>query len=277
MKSLRSLLLSLLIVSLLFGCVGSASSFAANGRVSVGELLPFGQYNGETVEWKILEIKGKEALLISNTILDSHAFHENQEGETWDQSDLRAWLNDEFLNTAFTAEEQEAIIVSVVDNGEAQRNPYWDMFGDPIVTDETEDKVFVLSYAEAKKLFKSDADRAADIAPSLYIDSNWWLRSPGFVKFNLMYVDETGSIDDSRTMYCSSDVGVRPVIRVNLIALSELMPDVISFDETSAEDEEFAAAYKVYIDLYRQFGKFADLSALSPEKQERVRAYVDGQ
>ena len=279
MKTARSFLVSLLVVSVMLGCLCSAVSFADPGPVSVGDIIPFGKYNSvDKVEWRVLEVDGNEALLISKNVLDRRAYHENEDGATWDKSDLRAWLNDEFLNTAFTAEEQEAILVSTVDNSERQANPYWNMFGDPIVTDDTADKVFVLSYQEAQKYFKNDNTRAAETVDD-FNNNGWWLRSPGFVPFNVMWVKETGEINDSSSMYCTSTVGVRPVIRVDVDVLSRLDPDFIAElaeRKEAARDEEFETRYKTYIDLYRQFGRFADLSALSLETQEQVRAYVDG-
>ena len=48
---------------------------------------------------------------------------------TWDQSDLRAWLNGEFLQTAFSGEEQAAILLSDLDNGDEDENALQGRFG----------------------------------------------------------------------------------------------------------------------------------------------------
>lgn len=53
-------------------------------------------------------------MLISRDILDARAFCEDKQTDPeqicWRDSSLLKWLNDTFLNTAFTEEEQEAIV-----------------------------------------------------------------------------------------------------------------------------------------------------------------------
>ena len=63
-------------------------------------------------------------------------------GVTWATCTLRTWLNDTFLNTAFTSAEQAAIKNTTVVNDD---NPY----SDAKVCVDTIDKVYLLSIAEA--------------------------------------------------------------------------------------------------------------------------------
>lgn len=65
----------------------------------------------EPIRWKILNANNSEYKLLSNTLLDSHVFHDNYDERTIDgniiysnnyqYSSIRSYLNDEFLNTAF--------------------------------------------------------------------------------------------------------------------------------------------------------------------------------
>ncbi len=116
---------------------------------------------------------------------------------TWEICTLRAWLNSDFLSTAFSPEEQETILVTEVDNSIAQGYSGWDTDGG----NNTHDRIFLLSYAEANlylDVTSEDKDNIkARVAPTAYAVSkgtlahiryqtengsdagNWWLRSPG--------------------------------------------------------------------------------------------------
>ena len=85
--------------------------------------MTFGTYsqtaegNDETpIEWLVLDRNGDHALLLSRYSLDVHAFYPEHVDITWEKGTLRAWLNDDFLNRAFTAEEQAAILLTSLDN-----------------------------------------------------------------------------------------------------------------------------------------------------------------
>lgn len=93
---------------------------------------------------------------------------------TWETCTLRSWLNSTFLNAAFSSEEQKAILTTTMDNSESQGNGQWSVTGG----NNTEDRVFLLSYAEAKEFFNSDSERTCkptyyDIGvktPLLYVE-----------------------------------------------------------------------------------------------------------
>ena len=73
----------------------------------------FGSYpqndGRETITWLMLEKNGNEAKLISEYVLDAGSF--NRAGENvWEESSLREWLQDDFLNRAFTEEQQDALV-----------------------------------------------------------------------------------------------------------------------------------------------------------------------
>jgi hypothetical protein len=228
MKISKTVLSGLLVVLVLFGCLGSTVAFADDPEVKAGDIVKFGHYeqganteNGEEVEWLVLDVKENEALLISKYVLENRAFNDaDNSGSIWENSSIRNWLNDEFLKTAFTEKEQEAILISTVDNNEErQGSDFWFMLREPVEGKETEDKIYILSYAEALEYFKSDSDRAAEVTKHVYNNMGWWLRSPGMLKSNAMTVKDTGAVNENESTWETSTIGVRPVMKVKLEAI----------------------------------------------------------
>lgn len=78
----------------------------------VGDSVFFGSYeqdndksNGkENIEWLILEVKDGKALLFSKYALDLLVYSKYSSFDgysSWEDSSLRRWLNDDFVNSAF--------------------------------------------------------------------------------------------------------------------------------------------------------------------------------
>ncbi len=117
------------------------------------EYFIFGSYeqdndlsNGsEPIEWVVLDRDGSKVLLASRYILDCRLFNETSEPEdTWENCSLRAWLNGEFLEKAFTADEQAAILITELDNSADKEKD----FGWNIDENNTMDRVFVPRYID---------------------------------------------------------------------------------------------------------------------------------
>ena len=201
--------------------------------IKKGDTVRFGFYeqdndttNGkEEIEWIVLDVEGSKALVISKYALDRQPYNASNIPVTWQQCTLRKWLNDSFLNTAFTAKHQELIpSVSV----SADKNPN---FGtNP--GNATTDKVFLLSIAEAEYYFTTDESRKS--APTAYakvqgayMNDNiktasgeatdcWWLRSPGSTQNRAAIVHYSGSASVFSYIVDSSIVAVRPALWLNL-------------------------------------------------------------
>lgn len=130
---------------------------AAIADAAVGDIVYFGSYeqdndleNGtEPVEWYVLDKTDGEATLLAVYLLDCQPYHEADENITWENCDLRGWLNDEFYNTAFSKEEQAVIVDAKVVN---ENNPLFDTKGGHNTTD----KVWLLSLGEIEKYFYID-------------------------------------------------------------------------------------------------------------------------
>ena len=194
---------------------------------TIGSYVTFGTYpqtakgtDKTPIEWLVLDYdeKNNRALLISRYGLDCQPFNKVKVDVTWGTSSLRAWLNDTFLNKAFSKEEQGAILTTDVDNSASQCYSKWSGNGGK----NTQDKVFLLSYSEANMYFnlKYTFDSGARdnyksrTAPTEYakaVSENacfisgittkegspaglWWLRSPGANNIFAARVDFDGSL-----------------------------------------------------------------------------------
>lgn len=84
-------------------------------KFAAGSCVTFGRYpqnNGEKpepIEWQVLDNDGREALLLSRCGLDCQPFHHDDSDVRWRDCDLRKWLNNDFLNKAFTSDEIDMI------------------------------------------------------------------------------------------------------------------------------------------------------------------------
>ena len=103
----------------------------------------------EPIQWMVLARDGDRVLVISRYILDCVRYDEEYRRVTWETCTLRAWLNGEFLDSAFDADEQLLIPTTHVT---ADPNPDFTM--DP--GEDTEDKLFLLSIPEAEAYFHPD-------------------------------------------------------------------------------------------------------------------------
>lgn len=218
-----------------------AAAAARNAKFTVGNYVTFGTYpqtkarkDATPIEWLVLARDGEKALLISRYGLDAQPYNKDDTSVTWETCTLRTWLNGMFYNKAFSSAEQAAILTTNVDNSKSQCYSGWNTGGGK----NTQDKVFLLSYAEANKYFDVTYDNSSNtksrVAPTAYAiaqgthtyasvetvyGSNagwWWLRSPGRSQSKTAYVFADGSLG-SNSVYDVSGA-VRPALWVNLEA-----------------------------------------------------------
>lgn len=199
------------------------------------ESLFFGHYeqdgntgNGsEPIEWQILETDGDQMLLVSKYALDSRVYHSRSADVTWKDSELRRWLNNGFVEEAFTPEEQYQI---------RQNQP------EPGVGD----MVFLLSLEETKQYFPTNSDRLCQatkyaVRQGAYVNrqtgGSWWLlRTPGTVSGNVMSINSDGTIDRDGGRVTSAKGTVRPAIWVRVTAMGDnAVPARIHYKSSSYE------------------------------------------
>ena len=193
----------------------------------VGDYVFFGAYeqdnntaNGkENIEWLVLEVKDGKALVTSKYALDCKPYNTSYTDVTWENCTLRRWLNNDFINAAFSAEEKSMIptvTVSADNNPDYSTNP----------GNATQDQVFLLSVTEANKYFNSDSARQCEptdfaVANGAYVNSNngncwWWLRSPGDDQSYAADVTYDGDVYERGSSVNYDISAVRPALWIDL-------------------------------------------------------------
>lgn len=120
---MKKVLLIFLSLSLLLFCGcsrGNSSNNGINESNSSGEkTMFFGNYNGEDIEWIVLE-DGDKKLLLSKYVLEATEYCDSWGVSNWSQSKVSRWLNDEFLDSAFDDVEASKLTYGTIvsDNGE---------------------------------------------------------------------------------------------------------------------------------------------------------------
>lgn len=183
-----------------------------------------GSFSKGEIEWLVLEIKNGKVLLLSKYALDCKPYNTSNTSVTWETCSLRKWLNNDFINEAFTDDERNFISTVKVS---ADKKPGYDT--NP--GNATQDKVFLLSITEAEKYFSSDEERKCipteyAVAQGVSTYSNytkdgkptcwWWLRSPGDGQDYAAGVGSGGGVDGSGDGVGDSDSAVRPALWIDL-------------------------------------------------------------
>ena len=190
--------------------------------------IKFGKYeqdnneaNGkEDIEWLVLEEKDGKLFLLSRYALDHKRYDTEDENDTWEKCTLRAWLNNEFINTAFTAKEKDSIITVTIP---AEKRNSEDIGSE----NDTQDKVFLLSIDEADKYFESNTKRRCmptsyAVANGVSLDSFhskycwYWLRSPAYKGGRAAAVGVGGSVVHEGASVDFDKYGVRPALWIGL-------------------------------------------------------------
>ena len=213
----------------------------AIGSIKVGDIVTFGRYpqtaegtDQTPIEWIVLDYDetNHKALLLSRYGLVAKPYNTERTDITWEKCTLRTWLNGEFLNKAFSAGEQSAILTTKVDNSKSQGYSGWHKDGG----NNTEDRIFLLSCAEANRYLDVTIDDTNNVrsrvAPTVFAMTGgadasdgsltadgstagwWWLRSPGGCQNSAAGVSPEGSLSYSRAYHRSFIV--RPAFWIDL-------------------------------------------------------------
>ncbi|MBQ8921076.1 MAG: TIR domain-containing protein [Oscillospiraceae bacterium] len=114
-------------------------------------------------EWHVIFVSEKTAVLLTKNVLFERQFHKtNNEQITWEQSDLRNWLNTNFYNL-FTDSEKKLILKTLCSNHTNTPD------GTQLQGNDTEDYVYILSREEAEAIVNS--------IPWRFYNESWWLRT----------------------------------------------------------------------------------------------------
>lgn len=182
--------------------------------VQVGDVISFGAYkpdgisgDAKAIEWCVLDVQGDNVLLLSRDALDSQPYNDAYGKTTWENCFLHNWLNDTFLNAAFTAEEKATIIP-------VERN------------DNSQDTVFLLNCEEADRYFHTEKDRICK--PTGYVASMngktreiedgyavwWWLQTMAEDGYQAFYINFEGKCYTN--VVANDYLSVRPALWIDL-------------------------------------------------------------
>ena len=181
----------------------------------VGDVVGFGNFEGEEIQWQALavDLENNKALLISETILSLEAFCEDSTTGSWEASQIRTWLNEDFHANAFNDNDKAIIVQTEVIA--TSNTDYPDV---PKGNDVT-DYVFLLSAQEAEQYF---ADETARIAQYSGENDSWYLRTIGLNTESTAFVSAQGEINLAGATN-DAEYGVRPAIWIDITPEDENM------------------------------------------------------
>jgi hypothetical protein len=181
----------------------------------------------------VLDVKGSRILIITEKLIDAVPYNEVFKPVTWKTSTLRRWMNVEFIWEAFNEDEVSHIVVTKVEyhkNGEDGQYRGGD----------TLDRVFALDIGEIRRYFFENNYRLAEVTPYAIVRGSryrrwidrrypglgknpqkmnvgwWWLRSPGIISDDFVYVIGDDGVFNSGFYVNNPSVSVRPALWLHL-------------------------------------------------------------
>ena len=256
---MRKRLISILAVLSLLAALCTGAAFAADetenaSNYEIGDIVTYGGYeqdgfysNGEeTIEWIVIaRDRDNHALLLSRYCLDALPYNEDGGDVTWEDSSIRAWLNGEFLESAFggdpngficTAECRTKDGRSGTDGGE-----------------NTTDRIFLLAVDEVTQYFPKESSRRAPVTEyakeqGAEYDKNgngwWWLRTPGKTQDMAAGVHTAGGVNYDGRDVDRTDLCIRPALWLDLDVVTAYFSD--STKKTVDADKLMHSGYTAF-------------------------------
>ena len=147
---------------------------------------PYQYFKVSPIKWRFLSQHAGQSMFLSEYILDTHVWNTttHEDGiyhNNYKHSDIRKWLNNDFIDTAFM--DDSLIATTTVDNSAKSTGQSSNIY----VCENTNDKIFLLSYEEVTNTANGfpndryDENRVAYYTE--YVNGSvdrgyWWLRSP---------------------------------------------------------------------------------------------------
>ncbi|MCR5544298.1 MAG: DUF6273 domain-containing protein [Eubacterium sp.] len=200
----------------------------------------FGKFEGEEIAWRVLNVDGDEAFLLSDKVHETKREYNDENGNnTWKECTLRTWLNGYFYNNAFSDDERSMIKEKNVINND---NEFYGSSGG----DNTIDKIYLLSLDEIKnnsygfpELYQVESQtRMAEDLDDVAV--YWWLRSPGRSAeyVSIVYADGTISFYGQGNNFDNDVEGVRPVLHIDLSSSAWKKGEPVKAGDTTEDNTE---------------------------------------
>ncbi len=202
------------------------------------------------IKWRVLSVEGDDVFLLADKNLDCQKYNDTETDVTWETCTMRSWLNgygaemnkegkdycdNNFLNNAFSADEQSAIKTTNVVNND---NPEYGIEGG----NDTSDRVYLLSIEEVTNpeygftysygytntrqavntAYTADGGEIGSSSMSWIerINRGWWLRSPGDDSGMASYVYGDGEVSTGGYYVHHDGNNARPALHLNLSSIS---------------------------------------------------------
>ena len=196
--------------------------YARRGKGDLGD--PYRYFKVSPIRWRFLSRQDGKPMFLSEYILSTHVWNRttHEDGiykNNYKYSDIRRWLNDDFIDKAFT--DDSLIATTKVDNSTKSTGSSSNVYA----CENTNDKIFLLSYEEAGSYENgfsrdfTDPNRVAYYTE--YVNGSvraggWWTRSPAeeFGGDGAYYVPSDAKPCEGKVHY--DRYGIRPALTLNI-------------------------------------------------------------
>ena len=221
-RSVQCCFVLIILCITVFSCYGPDNVKPDNVKEADSKKFDVIEFGGNN--WLVLEIKDGMALLFSEKIIERRQYHSKNIDVTWSKSDIRKYLNGDFLKK-FSKDDRERISDTKV------------LTCSPAgCKKETIDKIFLLSSDELSQYFSDSGhtphvirDNICNYSSVALIaynnnkdNSYWWIRTSGEFEYMAAYIWEIcDDISVSGTYrrtkgITDNNVGVRPALWLKL-------------------------------------------------------------
>ena len=226
-------------------------------RFVLNKIIKFGQYKQsgndndwktEPIEWKVISKYENTVLLLSEIGLDCHEYGNDYDLQ-WSTSELRRWLNHDFILAAFSDTDRKALVKKYVDCSDDYA----------FILDDYEIERYLGSYPRKRKLIYSDycKSKVNNKDNHSYWDNycSWWSRTKCYSRGGLQgVVDYEGKFYKkiSYNIASNKDIVVRPAIWVNIFS------DVFLTNEEKEDTAQRLFDEKDYVNAEKCYQKLKD-------------------
>ena len=208
---------------------GSHGYIFSNGESITKDTVYY--FKVEPIRWRILTKSGNEAIILCDSIIANMPYDAGADNN-YKKSDIRAFLNASFYETAFNTFQKQLILETTVDNSVASTGSASNAYA----CENTVDKVFLLSFSEVinneshgfasdstvldplRAMITSDYARATGALTNFsgnFGRGHWWVRSPYNYYSIVRCVEDTGRAGHNYDVG-NAGVGVVPALWIRL-------------------------------------------------------------